>query len=115
MAKRKHSGRPPQPQHADKSNPSQYDKHERLAKPNLQRRPTEQASVPLTGGVAVLATAMSHLLDSRIAFRLPIVIAGAMLARGRRTAASWFRCVGVKDDWDRFYELLQAIEKTPRR
>ena len=32
-----------------------------------------------------------------------------MLATGRRTAASWFRCAGVKDDWDRFYDLLSAI------
>ena len=65
--------------------------------------------MPLTGSIAMLAAAMSHVLDSRIAFRLPIVIAGAMLAGGRRTAASWFRCAGVKDDWDRFYELLQSI------
>ena len=34
-----------------------------------------------------------------------------MLADGRRTAASWFRCAGVNDDWGRFYELLQAIGK----
>lgn len=54
---------------------------------------------------------MSHMLDARIAFRLPIVLAGAMLAGGRRTTASWFRCAGVKDDWDRFYELLQSIGK----
>src|SRR5690606_34218408 len=58
-----------------------------------------------------LAAAMSRVLDTRIAFRLPIVLAGAMLANGRRTAASWFRCAGVNDDWDRFYELLQAIGK----
>jgi hypothetical protein len=65
----------------------------------------------LVGGIAALAVAMSSLLDKRIAFRLPIVIAGALLAGGRRTAASWFRCAGVKDDWDRFYELLQSIGK----
>lgn len=58
-----------------------------------------------------MSTAMSRLLDSRIGFRLPIVLAGAMLAGGRRTAASWFRCAGVKDDWDRFYELLQTVGK----
>ena len=54
---------------------------------------------------------MSNLLDKRIAFRFPIVVAGAMLAGGRRTASSWFRCAGVKDDWDRFYELLQSVGK----
>jgi hypothetical protein len=42
---------------------------------------------------------------------LPIILAGAMLAGGRRTAASWFRWAGVKDDWDRFYELLQTTGK----
>lgn len=58
-----------------------------------------------------MVAAMSGRLDARIAFRLPIVIAGAMLAGGRRTAASWFRRAGVKDDWDRFYELLRTIGK----
>lgn len=111
MAKRKRSGRPPQAQHSGNSQSSQHDKRQRLADRNPERRRTERASVPLTGGVAVLASAMSRLLDRRIAFRLPIIFAGAMLAGGRRTAASWFRCAGVKDDWDRFYELLQTIGK----
>jgi len=52
---------------------------------------------------------MARMLDARIAFRLPIVIAGMMLAGGRRTAASWFRAAGVKDDWDRFYDLLASV------
>jgi hypothetical protein len=111
MAKRKHSGRTPQAQHASKSKSSQHDKRERLATPNPKRQSTVAASVPLVGGIAELGARMGKLLDKRIAFRLPIVIAGAMLAGGRRTAASWFRCAGVKDDWDRFYELLQSIGK----
>jgi len=111
MAKRKPSGRPPQAQHAAKSNSSQHDKRVRLANRNDMRRSTEQASVPLCGGCATFAAAMSKMLDRRIAFRLPIVLAGAILAGGRRTAASWFRCAGVNDDWDRFYDLLQSIGK----
>ncbi len=111
MAKRKPSGRPPQAQHSQKSNPSQHDKRARLARRNDRRQTTTQPNVPLGGGIAAMATAMSELLDARSAFRLPIVLAGAMLAGGRRTAASWFRCAGVKDDWDRFYELLQAVGK----
>lgn len=67
--------------------------------------------MPLTRGIATLAEAMSGLLDARTRFRFPIVVAGALLAGGRRTAASWFRCAGVKDDWDRFYVLLQSIGK----
>ncbi|WP_436299113.1 IS701 family transposase [Stieleria mannarensis] len=109
MAKRKRSGRPPQAQHSRKSKPSQHDKRQRLATPNPSRRTTASASVPLTGKIATLVASMSELLDKRIGFRLPIIIAGAMLAGGRRTAASWFRCGGVNDDWDRFYEMLQSI------
>ena len=111
MAKRKRSGRPPQAQHSGKSKPSQHDKRRRLADRNPERRRTERANVPLTGGLAVLASEMSRLLDRRVAFRLPIILAGAMLAGGRRTAASWFRYAGVKDDWDRYYELLPTIGK----
>jgi hypothetical protein len=77
--------------------------------PNLQRRRTEAASVPLVGMIAGLAAEMGRLLDARIAFRLPIILAGALLAGGRRTAASWFRAAGVRDDWDRFYECLQSV------
>ena len=73
------------------------------------RQVTTDASVPLIGGIAALTNAMGRLLDKRIAFRLLIVVAGALLAGGRRTAASRFRCAGVKDDWDRFCELLQSV------
>lgn len=111
MGKRKHSGRPPQARHGRNSQPSRHDKRERLAKPNRQRRRTTAASVPLVGAIALLTASMSRFLDVRNGFRLPIVVAGAMLAGGRRTAASWFRAAGVKDDWDRFYDLLQAIGK----
>ena len=52
---------------------------------------------------------MARMLDARTAFRLPIVIAGIMLAGGRRTAANWFRAAGVKDDWDRFYDLPAEV------
>ena len=109
MAQRKRSSRLPQARHGKKSTPSQHDKRARLMQPNLQRRRTEAASVPLVGVVASLAAAMGNLLDARIAFRLPIIIAGAMLAGGRRTAASWFRAAGVRDDWDRYYECLQSV------
>lgn len=54
---------------------------------------------------------MGRMLDMRIGARLSIVMSGAMLARGRRTAASWFRYSAVKDDRDRFYEMLQSISK----
>ena len=55
---------------------------------------------------------MSRTLDVRIGFRLPIVIAGMLLATGRRTAASWFRAAGVNADWDCFYNLLASVGRS---
>jgi len=109
MAKRKPGGRPPQAQHGNKSKPSQHDKRKRLDRRNHRRRRTTEPTVPLRGGLETLADSMSRMLDARIAFRLPIMIAGILLAGGRRTAASWFRAAGVKDDWDRFYDLLASV------
>ncbi|MEO8341778.1 MAG: transposase [Nitrospirota bacterium] len=111
MAQRKRPGKSPQARHGKKSTPSRHDKRDRLARANPQRRRTEAASVPLIGVIASLAAGMGRLLDVRIAFRLPIILAGALLAGGRRTAASWFRAAGVGDDWDRFYECLQSVGK----
>lgn len=109
MAKHKPNSRPPQAQHGNRSQPSQHDKRSRLTQPNDRRRRTTEPAVPLHGGLQVIADSMGRMLDARIAFRLPIVIVGILLAGGRRTAASWFRAAGVKDDWDRFYDLLASV------
>lgn len=71
--------------------------------------------MPLVGVIAELAAAMSRLLDVRGAFRLPIILAEALLAGGRRTRTSWFRAAGVGYDWDRFYESLQSVGKKQQR
>lgn len=109
MAKRKPSTKPPQAKHAQPSAASQHDKRKRLQTPNPQRQRTEAANVPLAGHLAAAVGAIGRRLDARIAFRLPILVAGIMLATGRRTAACWMRHAGVGDDWDRFYELLQSV------
>ena len=109
MAKLKRSSKPPQLQHGEKSTRSQHDKRKRLRTPNPSRKKTEVAKVPLTEDVAAMAGEMQKVLHGRIAFRLPIILAGAILAKGRRTASSWFRAAGVQDDWDRFYETLISI------
>ena len=70
------------------------------------------AKVPLIGALAEFAGSIRQLLDRRIGFRFPILLAGALLATGRRTASRWFQCAGVKDDWDRFYDLLVSLGKS---
>jgi len=38
-------------------------------------------------------------LDRRTALRLPLLLLGALLASGRRTATSWFRAAGITDEF----------------
>jgi len=109
MAKRKRSRKIPQPQHGPQSSGSRHDKRSRLGKRDPRRERTTAAKVPLVGELAEVTLSMSRLLDVRIAFRLPIVVAGMLLAGGRRTASRWFHGAGVKDDWDRFYDLLASL------
>ncbi len=109
MAKRKQSRTIPQPQHGPRSAGSRHDKRSRLEKRAPQRERTTEAKIPLVGDLADLTLGMSRLLDVRIAFRLPIVVAGMLLAGGRRTASRWFQSAGVKEDWDRFYDLLASL------
>jgi hypothetical protein len=109
MAKRNQSGRCPQPQHQGPSQSSQFDKRSRLDQPNEQRERTDQARVPLVGTLATIMGSMSSYLDPRTGFRLPIIIAGIMLAGGRRVASAWFAAAGVRGDWDRFYDCLASV------
>jgi hypothetical protein len=109
MAKRKPSKQPLQARHKEKSTPSQHDRRHRLLNKSKQRVETQAARVPLVGSIAMIAASISMLLDARTAFRLPIIMAGVFLARGRRTASSWLRAAGVRDDWDRFYDAIASI------
>src|SRR5262245_64337686 len=51
-----------------------------------------------------LATA----LDVRSAARLPVLLVGLLLARGRRTCTSWFRAAEITDDFRRAYNVVGA-------
>jgi hypothetical protein len=105
MAKRKHSSQRPQPQHK-KQKKSQHDKRQRLGRRNPARRRTTKSKVPLAGAMQTAVAALAAVMDRRIAFRLAIIVAGMLLADGRRTASAWFVAGGVQDDWDRFYDCL---------
>src|SRR5450631_4114170 len=48
-------------------------------------------------------------LDKRSALRLPLLLLGTLLAKGRRTVSSWFRAAGVTDEFRRFYNVLWAV------
>ena len=109
MAKRKSSQTTPQAQHGPRPAASRHDKRSRLNRRDARRERTTAARVPLVGELGEAAAGLSRLLDARLAFRLPILMAGMLLAMGRRTASRWLQCAGVKEDWDRFYELLASV------
>jgi DDE superfamily endonuclease len=48
-------------------------------------------------------------LDRRTARRLPVLLLGILLARGRRTATSWFRAAGITHEFRRAYHVLYAV------
>ena len=51
----------------------------------------------------------SAVLDRRSALRLPLLLLGVLLAKGRRTVTSWFRAAGITTDFRRFYHVLWAV------
>jgi hypothetical protein len=69
-----------------------------------------QLPAPLSAWLCCLA----GVLDPRSAPRLARLLGGALFAHGRRTVTSWFRAVGIGDDFRRAYHALGAAgRKTP--
>ncbi len=109
MAKRKQPSTRRQAKHKKNRSPSQFDKRERLNQRNPRRKKTKRAKVPLVGPMLAHVMSMANMLDSRMAFRVGVIMAGMMLADDRRVAAAWFASGGVRDDWDRFYDCLIQV------
>src|SRR5262245_5355421 len=59
---------------------------------------------PVASWVARLGTA----LDARSAARLPVLLVGLLLARGRRTCTSWFRACGATPAFRGGYHAVRA-------
>src|SRR5215831_18854965 len=51
---------------------------------------------------------LAHWLDRRSAARLPLLLAGALFARGRRTVTSWSRAAGIAGDFRPAYATVCA-------
>jgi len=48
-------------------------------------------------------------LHARNRWRLPVLLAGMLFARGRRTVTTWLHAAGVSDDFDDYYYFLAAV------
>lgn len=60
-------------------------------------------------GWMVCVAALSSVLHQRCAWRLAVITAAIVFARGRRTVTSWFRCAGIRRRYKAFYYFLGAI------
>jgi hypothetical protein len=68
--------------------------------------------MPLSHLPAFLTTAfaaLAHWLDKRSAARLPLLLAGILLARDRRTVTSWFRAAGITVEFRCAYSTVHAV------
>lgn len=67
---------------------------------------------PLSHLPPLLASAfadLAHWLDRRSAVRVPLLLAGILFARGRRTVTSWFRAAGITDDFRQSYVTVCSV------
>jgi hypothetical protein len=68
--------------------------------------------MPLSHLPALLTTAFASLaswLDKRTAARLPLLLAGILLAHNRRTVTSWFRAAGITTEFRQAYSTIHAV------
>jgi DDE superfamily endonuclease len=67
--------------------------------------------MPLSHLPPLLTSAFAALADwlhQRSAARLPLLLAGLLFAKGRRTVASWFRAAGITDAYRPAYATVRA-------
>jgi hypothetical protein len=67
--------------------------------------------MPFSGLPAFVASCLRRLstaLDARSAARLPVLLVGLLLAKGRRTCTAWFRACGITADFRRAYNVIGA-------
>jgi DDE superfamily endonuclease len=67
--------------------------------------PLSHLPILLTSAFAALAC----WLDRRTALRLPRLLCGILLAKGRRTVTAWFRAAGITDDFRPAYATVCAV------
>src|SRR5262249_35171692 len=52
---------------------------------------------------------LAHWLHNRTPARLPLLLAGALFARGNRTVPSWFRAAGITTEFRQGYVTACAV------
>lgn len=57
----------------------------------------------------VLVVALCSVLHQRCAWRLAVLVAGIIFAKGRRTVTRWFRCAGISRQYKAFYYFIGSM------
>jgi hypothetical protein len=57
----------------------------------------------------VMVVALCNVLHQRSAWRLSVIMAGVIFAKGRRTITSWFRATGIIRQYKAFYYFIGSI------
>jgi len=57
----------------------------------------------------IIAIAICSVLHQRSAWRLSVIIAGIVFAKGRKTVTSWFRAAGINKRYKAFYYFVGSI------
>jgi hypothetical protein len=66
-------------------------------------------TVHLTAEWMAWVAALAAPLHRRSAWRLATVVAGILLAQGRRTASSWWRAAGIGHQFRSYYYFLDSL------
>src|SRR6516164_6144783 len=82
-----------------------------MTETTLHHAPEEPAMVfsYLPAFLSRVFAAFAAWLDRRTAGRLPLLLAGILLARGRRTVTSWFRAAGITTEFRPAYHVVYAV------
>jgi hypothetical protein len=54
-------------------------------------------------------------MHARNRWRLPVLMMGMLLARGRRTVTSWLRGAGISDDYQDYYYFLTSVGRNSKK
>jgi len=57
----------------------------------------------------IIVVALCSVLHQRSAWRLSVIIAGIIFAKGRKTVTSWFRAAGIQKRYKAFYYFIGSI------
>ena len=66
-------------------------------------------AISLTAEWAAWVAALAAPLHRRLAWRMPTVVTGILMAQGRRTASSWWRAAGVGRRFRSYYYFLDSV------